>query len=180
MHELKPSVLDLNFSLPSDVETNISYIANWTGKTENFNHWHEQVRNLKYALKKCKEWIESCLVEGKLKRSASRWNEQVNQGKCIVCIAYCTLAKFHQPLNWNEELVSFPRENFLKSKTMFICIKSVSNVKELQKSKSMLIKQQISGNPNIYTKCCSAKPRGGSSCSPHINWLWFNWVWIFS
>ena len=50
-NQVQPNILDQNLlalTSPSDVETNISYIVNWTGNTDNFNlHWHEQVRNLK-------------------------------------------------------------------------------------------------------------------------------------
>ena len=88
-NQVQPNILDQNLlalTSPSDVETNISYIVNWTGNTDNFNlHWHEQVRHLK------KE------KERKLKPSAS---SGLNSWS-IRASAHCTAAP--PTLKWIRE-----------------------------------------------------------------------------
>ena len=91
-NQVQPNILDQNLlalTSPSDVETNISYIVNWTGNTDNFNlHWHEQVRNLKKRKEK----------ERKLKPSAS---SGLNSWS-IRASAYCTAAA-PPTLKWSRE-----------------------------------------------------------------------------
>ena len=90
-----------------------------------------------------------------------QWAEQlVNQGKCILHCCSTSNPKVKQRADVISQIPSFWNT----------FIKSISNVGykllELLQSERMLIKQRISGNPNIGTKYC------GCLLAPH----WFNLI----